>query len=69
MGPISIFMVFCAYSAVYTLTKLSKRFYVYHTENSKGRMGSYEFFSKSIAKNQRDLLLCIIGIVFSLSVC
>ena len=69
MGPISIFIVFCAYSAVYTLTKMSKRIYIYHTENSKGRMGSYGFFSKSIAKNQRDLLLCIIGIVLSLFVC
>lgn len=62
----AIFMVFCAYNAFATFFKLNRNITVYHTEGAQGKRVEPRLFFKRVAKNQRDLILCVIGIVFSL---
>ena len=65
MGMFAIFMVFCAYNAFATFFKLNRNITVYHTEGAQGKRVEPRLFFKRVAKNQRDLILCVIGIVFS----
>ena len=60
------FMMFCMYNMLSTLFKLTRNINDYHSAAGELKRVEPRAFYKRVAKNQRDVLLCVVGCAFSL---
>ncbi|KAK8790120.1 hypothetical protein WA588_000288 [Blastocystis sp. NMH] len=63
--PFMFFMMFCMYTMFYTIYKLVRNIHNFHMSTSNPSSESPRAFYKRVAKNQRDILLCICGCALS----
>ena len=59
--PFVFFMMFCMYNLFTTLYKMIRSISDHHSMISEGKKVEPRLFYKRIAKNQRDIILCLIG--------